>query len=182
MAQAERLSTWQALQQRTKHGDLIFWLVTLFFALLVIALVFAVGYVTWAGSSEARARFGISFLFQTGWDPNAQNFGALPAIYGTVVSSGIALLLAGPLGVLIGVFLAELCPARLRQPALVPGRAARRHPKCDLWDVGHLRVCAVLSHGGRLTDRQEHRQKRAAVRRAGRDRARACWSLGSFWR
>ena len=56
MAQAERLSPWQALQQRTKHGDSIFWLVTLFFALLVIALVFAVGYVTWAGSSEARAR------------------------------------------------------------------------------------------------------------------------------
>jgi phosphate transport system permease protein len=116
MAQAERLNTWQMLQQRTKHGDSIFWLVTLFFALLVIALVIAVGYVTWAGSSEARARFGISFLFQTGWDPNAQNFGALPAIYGTVVSSGIALLLAGPLGVLIGVFLAELCPARLRSP------------------------------------------------------------------
>src|SRR3712207_7091991 len=57
--------------------------------------------------------FGIAFLFQTGWDPNAQNFGALPAIYGTVVSSAIALLLAGPLGILIGVFLAELSPMRL---------------------------------------------------------------------
>src|ERR1700675_586096 len=87
MAQAERVSAWQSFQQRTKHGDSIFWLVTLFFALLVIALVFAVGYVTWAGSTEARAKFGIGFLFQTGWDPNAQNFGALPAIYGTVVSS-----------------------------------------------------------------------------------------------
>jgi phosphate transport system permease protein len=116
MAQAERLSTWQAFQQRTKHGDSIFWGITLFFALLVIALVFAVGYVTWAGSSEARARFGIGFLFQTGWDPNAQNFGALPAIYGTLVSSGLALLFAGPLGILIGVFLSELCPDRLKNP------------------------------------------------------------------
>src|SRR5947208_16489378 len=116
MAQAERLSPWQALQQRTKHGDSIFWLLTLFFALIVIALVFAVGYVTWAGSSEARSHFGLSFLWQTGWDANAGNFGALPAIYGTLVSSGIALLLAGPLGVLIGVFLSELCPLRLKNP------------------------------------------------------------------
>lgn len=116
MAQAKRLGTLQAFQQRTKHGDSIFWGVTLFFALLVIALVFAVGYVTWAGSSEARAKFGFGFLFQTGWDPNAQNFGALPAIYGTLVSSGIALLFAGPLGILIGVFLSELCPVRLKNP------------------------------------------------------------------
>jgi phosphate transport system permease protein len=116
MAQAERLGRWQVFQQRTKHGDSIFWLLTLFFALLVIALVFAVGYVTWAGSSQARARFGFGFLLQSGWDPNAQNFGALPAIYGTLVSAGIALLLAGPLGILIGVFLSELCPARFKNP------------------------------------------------------------------
>lgn len=116
MAQAERLSAWQVFQQRTKHGDTVFWLLTLFFALLVITLVFAVGYVTWIGSTEARARFGISFLFQSGWDPNAGNFGALPAIYGTLVSSGIALLLAGPLGILIGVFLSELCPDKFKNP------------------------------------------------------------------
>jgi phosphate transport system permease protein len=116
MAQAERLTTWQIVQQRTRHGDVIFWLLTLFFALMVIALVVAVGFVTWAGSSEARGRFGISFLFQSGWDPVNGNFGALPAIYGTLVSSIIALLLAGPLGVMIGVFLSELCSARLKQP------------------------------------------------------------------
>src|SRR6266508_664798 len=103
MAQAERLSTWQALQQRTKHGDSIFWLVTLFFALLVISLVFAVGYVTWAGSSESRARFGISFLFQSGGDTNAQNFMPLEAISGTIVLLRIAMLLAGQLAVLIGI-------------------------------------------------------------------------------
>jgi len=116
MAQAERLSTWQVVQQRMRHGDVIFWLLTLFFALIVIALVVAVGYVTWAGSAQARTTFGIGFLFQDGWDPVNGKFGALPAIYGTLVSSAIALLLAGPLGTLIGVFLSELCPARLRQP------------------------------------------------------------------
>src|SRR5690242_16275729 len=116
MAHIEHLSTWQALRQRTRHGDSIFWLLTLFFALMVIALVFAVGFVTWAGSAEARGRFGLSFLWQTGWDPNAGNFGALPAIYGTLVSAGIALLFAGPLGILIGIFLSELCPPRLKTP------------------------------------------------------------------
>ena len=173
MAQAERLSAWQALQQRTKHGDAVFWLLTLFFALLVIALVFAVGYVVWIGSSEARARFGFSFLFQSGWDPNAGNFGALPAIYGTVVSSGIALLLAGPLGILIGVFLSELCPDTLRSPLSFLDRAARRDPKRDLRDVGRVCVCAVLPQRRGLADIQEHRQERTAVRRPGRGRARA---------
>jgi phosphate transport system permease protein len=100
MARTEQLSTWQALQNRTRHGDTIFWLLTLGFALMVIALVFAIGYVTWAGSSAARTRFGFSFLFQTGW----------------LVSSGIALLLAGPLGIMIGIFLSELCPPRLKAP------------------------------------------------------------------
>lgn len=116
MAQAERVSAWQALQQRTKHGDSVFWLLTLFFALVVIGLVVAVGYVTWSGSTQARSAFGLSFLTQQGWDPINGKFGALPAIYGTLVSSAIALLLAGPMGVLIGVFLTELCPARLRNP------------------------------------------------------------------
>jgi phosphate transport system permease protein len=116
MANVERISALQAFQNRTKHGDTLFWLLTLFFALIVIALVFAVGYVTWSGSAQARATFGLSFLTQQGWDPINGNFGALPAIYGTLVSSAIALLFAGPLGVLIGVFLTELCPARLRTP------------------------------------------------------------------
>ena len=116
MAKAEQLSLWQAVQRRTRHGDTLFWLLTLSFALLVIALVVAVGYVTWAGSAQARATFGLRFLTEQGWDPIKGNFGALPAIYGTLVSAAIALLLAGPLGLLIGIFLAELCPTRLKAP------------------------------------------------------------------
>lgn len=116
MASAEPLSIWQVIQRRTRHGDSIFWMLTLAFALMVLALVIAIGYVTWGGSQEARERFGIGFLFRSGWDPVAGNFGALPAIYGTLVSSIIALLIAGPLGMLIGIFLSELCPVRLRTP------------------------------------------------------------------
>ena len=116
MAQAQRAGAWQAFNKRTKHGDSLFWLLTLLFAVIVVGLVGLVGLVTWGGSDQARAQFGISFLFQSGWNPVAGNFGALPAIFGTLFTSGIALLIAGPLGVMIGVFLSELCADRLRDP------------------------------------------------------------------
>lgn len=112
----ENVGFLQDFQRRTRHGDTIFQFVTMFFALVVIFLVFAIGFVVWSGSQAARAEFGFSFLFQDGWDPVRNNYGAWPAIYGTLVSSGIALLIAGPLGVLIGVFLSELCPFKLRTP------------------------------------------------------------------
>lgn len=116
MAQARSVSPWQAFQRRTQHGDAIFAFVTLAFALLVVALVGVIGVVTWINSAEARERFGLSFLFQSGWNPVSGNFGALPAIYGTLATALLALLFAGPLGVMIGVFLSELCPVRLRYP------------------------------------------------------------------
>lgn len=114
MAPAGRLGNLQGLRRRIQHGDGIFWLVTLGFALLVISLVGIIGIVMWNGSADARAQFGLSFLWTDGWDPVNGEYGALPAIYGTLLTSAIALLLAGPLGVFIGVFLSELCPMRLR--------------------------------------------------------------------
>lgn len=105
--------------QRVQHGDGIFWLITLFFALLIIGLVGAVGVVAYTGSAEARAAYGWSFLFSADWNPIATDlapasFGAWPAIRGTLFSSLIALLIAGPTGIAIGIFLSELCPLRLR--------------------------------------------------------------------
>lgn len=117
MAQrAERLGTWEAFQRRTGHGDSIFWLITLVFALLVVILVATIGVVIWNGSETARNTFGVGILFNQGWNPVKGVFGALPAVYGTLVSSTIALLIAGPLGVLIAVFLSELAPLRMRTP------------------------------------------------------------------
>ncbi|NJN67077.1 MAG: phosphate ABC transporter permease subunit PstC [Chloroflexaceae bacterium] len=115
-SQAEPLSGLKTFQRRIEHGDLPFRYLTMFFGLLVILLVVAIGWVVWDGSAEARAEFGFGFLFQEGWNPVNNNYGAWPAIYGTLASSGIALLIAGPLGVLIGVFLSELCPFSLRMP------------------------------------------------------------------
>jgi phosphate transport system permease protein len=65
------------------------------------------------GSMLSLQTFGIGFLWGTQWDPVTSKFGASPFIYGTLVSSAVALLLAGFAGVLAGVFLAEFAPRRL---------------------------------------------------------------------
>lgn len=116
MQATQQAGAWARIRQRTQHGDVIFWLLALFFALLVVSLLVAIVAVTWHGSAEARHKFGLHFLTSSDWNPVKGRYGALPAIYGTIVSAGIALLLAGPVGVLVGVFLAELCPVRLRLP------------------------------------------------------------------
>lgn len=123
MAQAElsRTSLGERIARRTRHGDGIFWLVTLVFALVVIGLVVAIGVVTYGSSAEARQQFGLGFFAGTDWSPvetdlGPATFGALPAIVGTLISSAIALVLAAPVAIGIGIFLAELCPLRLRTP------------------------------------------------------------------
>jgi len=104
------------LARQTQHGDLIFWLISMIFAVIVVGLLFAIIFVTWDGSSSARHAFGLGFLTSSAWNPVKDDYGAAPAIYGTVVSSLLALLFAAPLGVMIALFLNNLCPQRLRLP------------------------------------------------------------------
>jgi phosphate transport system permease protein len=61
-------------------------------------------------------KFGLPFFFRSAWDPVSGNFGALPFIYGTLVSSFVALLLAVPLAVGVAIFLTEMCPQVFRGP------------------------------------------------------------------
>jgi phosphate transport system permease protein len=68
------------------------------------------------GSMLALRAFGFDFLFEQRWNPVTEKFGALAPIYGTVVTSFIAMLIAVPVGLLIAVFLTELCPMFLRRP------------------------------------------------------------------
>ena len=68
------------------------------------------------GSMPALQAFGIDFLFSQHWNPVTEQFGALAPIYGTLVTSFIAMLIAVPLGLLIAMFLTELCPMWLRRP------------------------------------------------------------------
>ena len=97
-------------------GDFVFHNLTLLFAVLVFTLVFFMAYEMYLGSRLSIAKFGWSFITGSAWDPVRDDFGALPFIFGTVVSSLIALLIAVPLGIGVAVFLSELAPRRLEQP------------------------------------------------------------------
>ncbi len=68
------------------------------------------------GAWPALETFGFDFLVEQHWNPVTDQFGALAAIYGTVVTSFIAMLIAVPIGLLITLFLTELCPMWLRRP------------------------------------------------------------------
>jgi phosphate transport system permease protein len=68
------------------------------------------------GAMPALRTFGVNFLFAQHWNPVTERFGALAPIYGTLVTSSIAMVIAVPLGLLIAMFLTELCPMWLRRP------------------------------------------------------------------
>src|SRR5207244_8991374 len=68
------------------------------------------------GSLPALQAFGLNFLIEERWNPVTEKFGALAPIYGTLVTSFIAMLIAVPVGLLIAMFLTELCPMWLRRP------------------------------------------------------------------
>jgi len=68
------------------------------------------------GSIPAFRAFGFGFLVSDSWNPVKENFGALPAIYGTLITSLLAMMLAVPLAFGVAIFLTELCPPLLRRP------------------------------------------------------------------
>ena len=98
---------------RLRDGDEIARLITLLFAASVVLITLLIVYELWQGSVLPRHKFGFAFLRTSVWDPNFDNFGALPFIFGTMVTSALALLIAVPLGIGAAIFLAELAPARL---------------------------------------------------------------------
>ncbi len=100
--------------RRDRHlGDRVFfWLMSLS-ALGVLALLLMIGVFLWASAQPSIAKFGWAFLWQRTWDPVSGEYGALPFIFGTVVSSLVAMALATPLSVGIALFLNELAPRRI---------------------------------------------------------------------
>src|SRR6266566_9271630 len=97
-------------------GDRLFKWLTLIMALSVFVLIVLIGLELWRGSHLALQKFGWRFLTGSEWDPVSGRFGAVPCIFGTLVSSAIALLIAVPLSIASAVFLTELAPNWLRQP------------------------------------------------------------------
>jgi phosphate transport system permease protein len=98
---------------RLREGDEIARLITFIFAAAVVLLTLLLVFELWQGSELARHKFGLRFLFTRVWDPLADQFGALPFIYGTLVTATVALVIAVPLGIGAAIFLAELAPARV---------------------------------------------------------------------
>jgi phosphate transport system permease protein len=121
----------------SRFGDKAFQWLTLAMALFVIVLIFLLGWQLARGSSLAIQKFGFRFLTTSTWDPVAEQFGALPFIYGTLVSSLIALVIAVPLSVATSVYLTELAPLWIRQPivSLIEMLAAIPSVILGLWGI-----------------------------------------------
>ncbi len=96
--------------------DRLFHQVTRAAAIIVLIILGGVIVSLINGSLPAIRAFGVGFLFSQAWNPVTDNFGALPAIYGTIVTSIIAMLIAVPVGLGVATFLTELCPHPLRRP------------------------------------------------------------------
>jgi phosphate transport system permease protein len=103
----------RAFVLRLVNGDYVARLIVTvaagFILLVTVLLVFQL----WTNSQLAREKFGWHFLVTRIWDPNAEQFGALPFLYGTCVTSLLALVIAVPLGVGAAIFLSEMAPPRL---------------------------------------------------------------------
>ncbi len=110
---ARPLTGARAFLKRLRSGDEVARLITLAFAASILLVTLALICELWISSSLARQKFGLSFLTGREWDPVADSFGALPFVYGTAVTSAVALLIAVPLGLGAAIFLAELAPPRV---------------------------------------------------------------------
>jgi phosphate transport system permease protein len=101
---------------RRRFGDRAFRSFTLLMALVVFLLIILIGEKLALGSGMAMQKFGWRFLVSSEWDPVNEQFGALPFIFGTLVSSLIALVIAVPLSIATAIYLTELAPRWVRQP------------------------------------------------------------------
>jgi phosphate transport system permease protein len=115
IAGAQALPRSRALR-RLRLGDALFRGLTRAAAFAVLIILAGVIVSLIAGSLPALRTFGLNFLVEERWNPVTERFGALAPIYGTLVTSAIAMLFAVPLGLLIAFFLTELCPQWLRRP------------------------------------------------------------------
>jgi len=98
---------------RLREGDEIARLTTFLFAASTVLVTLLLILELWQGSALARHKFGWQFFVTRVWDPIAEQFGALPFIYGTLITATVSLAIAVPLGIGAAIFLAELAPARL---------------------------------------------------------------------
>ena len=118
-------------------GDRIYELLTTASALVIPALVIAIAIAIFAAAWPAFARLGPAIVTSSDWDVAGGHFGAAPAVFGTLVSSAVALIIATPLAIGVAVFLSEFSPTWLRQPVgfLVDLLAAIPSVVYGLWGI-----------------------------------------------
>src|SRR5919202_1247684 len=102
--------------RRQQAQDRAFHLATLLFAVLVLVILGGIIVSLVDGALPALRKFGLGFVGSTAWNPVKENFGAWPAIRGTIVTSLIAMLVGVPVSFGIALFITELCPAWLKRP------------------------------------------------------------------
>lgn len=127
-------------------GDTSLRMVTLAAALAVVVLLGAIVYKVLKLAHPAFAKYGLHFVVADTWDPVRKTFGALPFIYGTAISSLIALLISAPLAIGIALYLSELAPRGVRGviAPLIEMLAAIPSVVLGLWGI--LVLGPFLSH------------------------------------
>lgn len=118
-------------------GDAVFRVVTGLFAVVVVLTLLAIALQMTRASSASLHKFGFGFIVSRVWDPVREVFGALPFIYGTLVSSLLSLVIAVPISLGVAIFLSEMAPAWLRSPMgfLVELLAAVPSVVYGLWGI-----------------------------------------------
>ena len=139
---------------RDRLGDRILFLLTLLASLAAIGLIVLIAWKILQSAHLALSKFGISFLWGTTWDVNKAIFGAAPALYGTLVTCAIAMVIATPLALAIALFLSELAPQSIRVivGSLVETLAAIPSVVLGLWGILVLGPF-VANHGVHWMDR-----------------------------
>ena len=118
-------------------SDRIYEILTAGCAIVIPALVIAIAVAIFAAAWPAFSRLGLSIVTSSDWDVANGHFGAAPAVFGTLVSSAVALIIATPLALGVAIFLSEFSPAWLRQPVgfLVDLLAAIPSVVYGLWGI-----------------------------------------------
>jgi phosphate transport system permease protein len=115
-AEIGAVSTRSKTLDRLRFGDAVFRQLTRAAAIAVLMILSGVIISLIHGAMPALQAFGFNFLIEDRWNPVTERFGALAPIYGTIVTSFLAMLIAVPVGLFISMFLTELCPMWLRRP------------------------------------------------------------------
>ena len=102
--------------RRFGHKDARFHGLTAVAALIVVGIFAGVIASLVIGAMPSIKAFGLPFVYTEAWNPVTEKFGALASVYGTLVTSALAMLIAVPVGIGIAIFLTEICPRPLRRP------------------------------------------------------------------